>query len=54
MKTTEIKQVQYPTLELDNSEKDIIEIWQKGETEFNLIQVERENIKTLIDLLNQL
>lgn len=47
MKT--IKQKHYPKLEIDCSEKDIIQIWMDGYS--NVIQIERENIQKLIDVL---
>ena len=43
----------YGTLEIDTREKDIIQIWQKGKEEINVIQIERENISALIYLLEK-
>lgn len=44
-----IKQEHYPNIEIDNREKDIVQLWQKSD----VIQIERENIKALIELLNK-
>ena len=42
-----INQKHYPKIEVDTREKDIVQLWQNGD----VIQIERENIKTIIDLL---
>lgn len=49
-----IKQKWYPDLEIDNSEKDIIQLWQDGKEEANVIQVTRENLHILIHSLASL
>lgn len=46
-----IKQEHYPELEFDFSEKDIVQIFQKGEEDFNIIHIEREKLKEFISLL---
>jgi len=46
--TTEIKQQHYGTLQVDTSEKDIVQIWNAGE----LVQIEREHLERVIELLN--
>lgn len=49
-----VSQKYYPTLEFDNREDDIIQIWQHGKEESNVIQIERERISELINALKQL
>ena len=48
-----INQTNYGTLEVNNNEPDIVEIWMFEHRESNVIQVERENLPKLIELLNQ-
>jgi hypothetical protein len=45
-----IPQTHYPNIEFDLAEKDIIQIWQRGE----VIQIERENIPELIKILQKI
>jgi hypothetical protein len=48
-----MNQKNYPKIEIDNSEKDIIQIWQKGKTDVNVIQIERDKlIQFIISLQN--
>ena len=51
-----INQKHYGQLEVDITEKDIVSIWMNEKSgECNVIQIERENIKWLIEILqNQL
>jgi hypothetical protein len=51
MKT--IKQKHYPKLEIDSTEKDIIQIWMNGKEDSNVIQIERENLQAIINILNK-
>ena len=37
-----LTQQHYPTIEIDNREPDIIQIWQNGKEDSNVIQIERE------------
>jgi len=46
-----INQKLYTDIEIDTSEKDIVIIWMIEPTESNYIQIERENIDTLIKIL---
>lgn len=46
-----IKQEYYPHIEFDDTETDILQIWQHGKDESNVIQIERCNIELLIDQL---
>lgn len=39
-----MKQSNYTPIEIENNEKDIIQIWQNGKTDSNVIQIERENV----------
>lgn len=50
MKTL-IKQVHYPKIAIDNSESDIIQLWQNGKEDVNVIQIERGNINELISII---
>lgn len=50
---SEIKQQHYPIIEIDESEPDIISIWQHFTHEVQVIQIEREKIKELIKILKQ-
>ena len=50
----EIKQKGYPNIRFDNSENDIIQLWQNGKDEYDLIQIKYENIDKLIEILNKL
>lgn len=53
----EIKQSNYGLIEIDNQEKDIVQIWmtetdpKNGSIESNLVQIERDNVKKLITAL---
>lgn len=49
-----IKQNGYPDLEIDPSEKDIVQIWQQGFMNLDVIQIERESIPALITALQKL
>jgi hypothetical protein len=46
-----IGQKHYGLIEVDNSEKDIVVISCKQKIEFNVIQIEREKLIELIELL---
>ena len=46
-----IKQKYYPSIEIDNSESDIIQLWMNGKEDVNVIHIERENILLLIEQL---
>lgn len=46
-----ISQKGYGNIEVDNTEKDIIQIWYFEKDESNVVQVRRENIKHLITAL---
>lgn len=46
-----IIQTDYPNLEFDFKEKDIIQIWQKGRQEINVIQIERKNIIPVLEVI---
>jgi len=46
-----VKQVHYPAIEIDNNEKDIVQIWQNGKEDSNVIQVERGKMDELISKL---
>lgn len=54
-----IKQNHYGLIDIDNTEKDIVQIWMTEvnprnlRTESNVIQLERNNISTLIGLLSK-
>ncbi len=37
-----ITQRHYPTIEIDNQEKDIIQIWMNSNNDSNVIQIERD------------
>lgn len=39
-----MKQSNYPQIVFEGSEKDIIQVWQNGKTDSNVIQIERENV----------
>lgn len=45
-----IKQQHYPDIEIDDTEKDIIQLWQRGKEDINVIQIERENLAALQEL----
>lgn len=45
-----IKQTHYPQLEIDNSEKDHVQIW-NNEKDVQVIHIEREKIDELIKML---
>lgn len=49
----EIIQNNYPKIEIDVNEKDIVQIWMNGKNDSNVIQVERDKIQNLIDILKQ-
>lgn len=46
-----IKQKGYGNIEIDNTEKDILQVWYFEKNESNVVQVRRENIPLLIHLL---
>lgn len=46
-----IEQLEYPDIAIDNSEKDIIQIWQNGKEDSNVIQIEREKFIFIIGQL---
>ena len=48
-----MQQKHYPLIKIDNSETDIIQLWQQGKEDTNVIQIEREKIPLLIDLLQK-
>lgn len=50
---TEINQTGYGNIEIDNTEKDIVQIWYNEKEESNLVQVRRENLKLLISILEK-
>jgi hypothetical protein len=39
-----IEQTHYPPLLIDNSEPDIIQVWQNGKEDSNVIQIERDKV----------
>lgn len=53
-----IKQKGYGNIEVDNTEIDIVQIWmhelnpKTDKIESNVVQIRRENLKTLINFLN--
>ena len=48
-----IHQKHYPTIEIDNREPDIIQIWMNGKEDSNVVQVERINVIDLIIKLRE-
>ena len=46
-----IKQKGYGNIEIDNTEKDIIQIWYFEQQESNVVQLRRENLKQLVTAL---
>lgn len=48
-----IKQKDYPQLEIDCREQDIIQVWMNGKDDSNVIQIEKSNLQALIDLLKR-
>lgn len=46
-----IKQKHYADLEVDGREKDIVQIWMNEKTDAQVVQVERHNLRALIDIL---
>ena len=48
-----IDQKFYGNLEIDTSEKDIVILWMNEKTESNCIQIERENLNQLIEILQK-
>lgn len=48
-----IKQKHYGTIEIDNREKDIVQIWCNQSQTGNVVQLERKNVKQLIKLLEK-
>lgn len=46
-----LSQKHYKPLIVDNTESDIIQIWQHGKYESNVIQIERESLKEFIEVL---
>lgn len=48
---TLIKQKYYETLDVDCREKDIVVIWMNTPTDSNVIHIERESLKELIEIL---
>jgi len=49
-----IKQRYYKKLEIDTTEKDIIQIWQHGRDESNEILIQREKIRILVQELQKI
>lgn len=49
----EINQKSYGRIEIDNTEKDIVLMWMFEDSESNVLQIERDNIDYLINLLNE-
>lgn len=49
-----MNQTHYPKIEVDNSETDIIQIWQNGKTDVNVIQVERDKLHEFIRVLQKI
>jgi len=43
-----IEQQHYPTIEIDNREPDIIQLWKNGKEDSNVVQIERRQIFKLI------
>ena len=41
----------YPHIEIDDTDVEIIQLWQSGKLDVNLIMIEREKIPELIELL---
>ncbi len=54
MQKIKIKQKKYATIEIDNSEKDIVQLWMNGKTDINVVQIERENVLLIIETLKNL
>jgi hypothetical protein len=48
-----IKQKHYADLEIDGREKDIVQIWMNEKTDAQVVQVERHNLRALIDVLER-
>jgi len=48
-----IKQKHYPQLEIDCKEQDIIQVWMNGKEDSNVIQIEKDNLQAVIDLLKR-
>ena len=46
-----IEQKFYGTIEVDKKEKDVIQIWNFQKQSAGLVQIERENIPALIEIL---
>ena len=46
-----IEQKHYGNLEIDTSEKDVVQIWMHEKTESNVIHIENENIEWMIEIL---
>jgi hypothetical protein len=46
-----IKNKDYPTVEIDNSEKDVVQFIGIGKTETDIVFIERDKIKELIETL---
>lgn len=49
-----IQQANYPSIEIDNTEKDCILIWQKGKHESNVVIIERESLEYFLLFLKSL
>lgn len=49
---TILEQKFYHSIEVDQSEKDIVQLWAKSSDLHELIQIERQNINKLINLLD--
>ena len=43
----------YPPIEVDSTEKDIVQIWCNGKEDSNVVQIERSNLQPLIDILKE-
>ena len=48
---TILGQMNYPHIEIDDTDVEIIQLWQSGKLDVNLIMIEREKIPELIELL---
>ncbi len=51
MSVTKIKQKNYPELEIDTSEKDIVQIFMNTPGDPQVVQIERENLIAIIKIL---
>lgn len=49
-----IKNKDYPIVEIDNTEKDVVQFVAVGKTETNIVFIEREKIAELIETLQHI